>query len=57
MLDFLLGGGLGQDWMRLLVHRKYHLPKPSNENPRVFDQKYGTSVLYAVGQPMGALSS
>jgi hypothetical protein len=43
--------------MNLLVGRPYYLPEVNRENPRQFDDDYPSSVLYAVGQPMGALSS
>jgi hypothetical protein len=43
--------------MNLLVGRPYYLPQDNLENPRRYDERYPSSVLYAVGQPMGALSS
>lgn len=42
--------GLGDSWGNILVDRDYMLPKYSGYKP-------GSSVRYAVGQPMGALSS
>lgn len=55
LLDFLLGKSLGRAWANLLVGREYKVPKPPKGviSPAVLP----TSVRYAVGQPMGALSS
>lgn len=48
LLDYWLGNKLGQAWKDLLVKRDYHYSH----------KKLGSgSVRYAVGQPMGALSS
>lgn len=56
LLDFLLGKSLGRAWANLLVGREYMVPQNTQKNilcPAVLPK----SVRYAVGQPMGALSS
>jgi len=57
VLSHLLGEGMGELWAKVLVGRHYKLPENSRENPRKYDATYPKSVIYAVGQPMGALSS
>lgn len=52
LLEPLLGKELTALWARLLVSRPYRLPKIANS----YNLGFG-AVLYAVGQPMGALSS
>lgn len=52
ILDRILPWKIGDDWSSLLVEREYSIPKGAS--------KYSiaeTSLKYAVGQPMGALSS
>jgi len=39
-----------------MIGRYYYLPSKAYEHHK-FDKFYGSRVLYAVGQPMGALSS
>lgn len=55
LLDHLFGDGFGANWKFLLVGREYVCPVslPSGVKP----VSYPRSVFYAVGQPMGALSS
>jgi len=48
ILDHVLPG-LGEPWAALLVNREYSIPRKY--------ASFGRSVRYAVGQPMGALSS
>lgn len=60
LLDYLLGETesgrpAGQVWAELLTKRSYDVPKSSGETLIPFDAP--KSVVYAVGQPMGALSS
>jgi hypothetical protein len=57
ILSYLMGDDFGEKWKGLLVNRRYYLPKENKDAPRSFDQKYPPYVMYAVGQPMGALSS
>jgi hypothetical protein len=47
LLEKVFGRGFGTAWKELLVHRDYKCPHGSGM----------PSVRYAVGQPMGALSS
>lgn len=44
-------------WATLLVDRAYALPKQSSKLGLKYPKDYPDSVKYAVGQPMGALSS
>ena len=54
ILDRVLGlSGLGSLWSSLLVGRSYTIPEKSQGSYRI----KVTKVKYAVGQPMGALSS
>lgn len=55
VLNHLFGGCFGWEWKNLLVGREYVCPVqlPSGVKP----VSYPRSVHYAVGQPMGALSS
>jgi hypothetical protein len=53
LLNLLFGGSLGVHWKGLLVDRAYTIPKKSREKYSIKEE----SVTYAVGQPMGALSS
>jgi hypothetical protein len=45
LVEHLVNPDFAQNWRDLLVEREYYLPKT------------GDPLLYAVGQPMGALSS
>jgi len=49
ILSFLFGEAFGPNWAHLLVGREYVVPKKAMSSL--------PSVRYAVGQPMGALSS
>jgi hypothetical protein len=53
IVNYLLGNSYGFAWKELLVGRDYQVPR------RQQDEGLGLpiSVRYAVGQPMGALSS
>jgi len=53
ILDTLVGPGFGQAWMKILVNRSYQVPESGLLRP----QDKVADVKYAVGQPMGALSS
>lgn len=62
ILNHLFGDGFGDDWRSLLVDRDYEVPIPPKgvEVPRGLIHNintHGVYVRYAVGQPMGALSS
>jgi hypothetical protein len=52
LVDWLIPG-LGSLWQRLLVDRLYHIGRKVDGSRRYSD----SGVRYAVGQPMGALSS
>lgn len=54
ILDTLVGKGFGQAWMKLLVDRDYQVPDTDLLRPQ---DRVVKSIKYAVGQPMGALSS
>jgi len=49
LLDMILPIKVGKPWANLLVSRWYHVPE--------YGSNMATKVRYAVGQPMGALSS
>lgn len=53
LLNYLLGGQYGQVWAKLLVKREYEVPN----DKKLLSRSAPKSVMYAVGQPMGALSS
>lgn len=55
ILGYLFGGTFGEDWKSVLVDREYHLPRPPSGV--VVPDDLPETVKYAVGQPMGALSS
>lgn len=57
ILDYLLGGSMGHFWRILLTERDYYLPKYSVKSGYKRSGRPVSSVKYAVGQPMGALSS
>jgi hypothetical protein len=53
LLNKFLGNNLGSLWAEILVGREYSIPEKSRENYTINVD----TVRYAVGQPMGALSS
>lgn len=56
VLNYLMGDNLGTLWSEILVGRHYQLPVTKKDGYK-FDKRYGSSIRYTVGQPMGALSS
>jgi len=54
LLNFLFGCPFGNAWADVLVGRDYHIPRPPKG---VVAGDLPSHVRYAVGQPMGALSS
>lgn len=56
ILDFLFGKSIGRAWANLLVGRSYDLPAKLPKGV-LHEGTLPQSVSYAVGQPMGALSS
>lgn len=55
LLDHLLGNSIGQLWAAVLTRRNYYLPKVNRKEMSC--GPVPQYIKYAVGQPMGALSS
>lgn len=53
ILSSLIGRVAAESWKEILVGRPYRLPLSSDK----YGYPKGTNLYYAVGQPMGALSS